>query len=299
MIVMIGATGTVGSEVTRRLLLRDEPVRVFTRDPERAAALAAQGAEVTVGDLDRPDTVLAAVAGADAVLLSTTPGPTMVREQTAALAAAREAGVERVVRISAVGAQPGSAVNLLDWHGRLDAALQASAPSWTIVRSLWFAQNYLMQAGSIVGEGAVYGAMGSGKLAPVDVADLAAVAVAALTERGHERQTYAVTGPQAGTQQEIAEAIGAGLGRDVSYVDVPAEDLTSGLTASGLPRWLADGLVGLNVAYAGGLGDLVTDVVSSIGGVTPTTMQAFAAAHAAAFEAAAAGAAALEPAGAA
>ena len=99
-----------------------------------------------------------------------------------------------------------------------------------------------------------------------------------------------MTGPQAGAQQEIAEAIGAGLGRDVRYVDVPAEDLTAGLTASGLPRWLAEGLVGLTVAYAGGLGDLVTDVVTSIGGVTPTTMQAFAAAHAAAFEAAAGGA---------
>ena len=290
MIVVIGATGTVGSEVTRRLLLRDEPVRVFSRDAARAATLAAQGAEVVVGDLERPDTVPAAVAGADALLLSTTPGPTMVREQTAALAAANEEGVKRVVRISAVGAEPGAAVNLLDWHGRLDAALRASSPSWTIVQSVWFAQNYLMQAGSIVGEGAIYGAMGGGKLAPVDVADLAAVAVAALTERGHDGQTYAVTGPQAGAQQEIAEAIGAGLGRDVRYVDVPAEDLTAGLTASGLPRWLAEGLVGLNVAYAGGLGDLVTDVVTSIGGVTPTTMQAFAAAHAAAFEAAAGGA---------
>jgi len=295
MIVVIGATGTVGSEITRRLLLRGERVRAFTRDPARAAALASQGAEVIVGDLDRPDTIQAAVVGADAMLLSTTPGPTMVREQTAALTAAREAGVERVVRISAVGAQPGAAVNLLDWHGRLDAALEASSRSWTIVQSVWFAQNYLMQAGSIFGEGAMYGAMGSGKLAPVDVADLAAVAVAALTEGGHDRQTYAVTGPQAGTQQEIAEAIGAGLGRDVRYVDVPAEALTAGLTASGAPRWLAEGLVGLNVAYAGGLGDLVTDVVPSIGGVTPTTMQAFAAAHAAAFEAATAGAAAPEP----
>ncbi|RDI74381.1 putative nucleoside-diphosphate-sugar epimerase [Gaiella occulta] len=283
MILLIGATGKVGGAAARELLRRGLPTRVLTREPAGAVDLAAAGAEVVVGDLQRPETLPPALDGVERLLLSTAPGPSLVAEQAVAIEAARTAGVSHVVRVSALGAQAGSDVNLADWHGRLDDILRASAAAWTILQPHWFAQNYLMQAASIAREGVIYGAMGEGCIAPVDVADIAAVAVAALTETGHEGQRYMITGPESLSQAEVAAAIGRGIGHDVRYVDLSADALARGLRDAGLPGWLVEGMLGLHAVYAAGHGDLVTDAVERVGRVRPTAIESFAAAHAPAF----------------
>lgn len=280
---MIGATGKVGGAAARELVRRGLPTRVLTRDSARAAELAVAGADVVVGDLQRPETLAPALDGVERLLLSTAPGPTLVAEQTAAIEAARAAGVAHVVRVSALGAQAGSEVNLADWHGRLDELLRASTAAWTILQPHWFVQNYLMQAASIAREGVIYGAMGEGRIAPVDARDIAAVAVAALTETGHEGKTYIVTGPASLSQAEVAAAIGRGIGHDLRYVDLPADTLARGLRDAALPRWLVEGTLGLHAVYAAGHGDLVTDAVERVGRVRPTTVESFAVAHAPAF----------------
>ena len=287
MILITGATGNVGGAVADVLLGRGIATRVLTRDPARAARFAAEGAEVVVGDLARPETLAGAFAGVDRMLLSTSPGPTLVEEQGAAIAAAHAGGVTHVVRVLALGADAGSDVNLLDWHGRLDDVLRASGLAWTILQASWFLQNYLMQAASIARDGVIHGAMRGGRVAPVDVRDMAAVAAAALAEPGHDGQVYAITGPQSLSQPEVAAAIGRGIGTEVRYLDLPTESFGLGLREAGLPQWLADGLLGLHTRFAEGHGDGVTDIVERVGRVAPTSVESFAIAHAAAFAAAA------------
>lgn len=287
MILITGATGNVGGAVAEVLLGRGIATRVLTRDPARAARLAADGAEVVAGDLARPDTLAGAFAGVDRMLLSTSPSPAFVAEQGAAIAAAQATGVTQVVRVSAFGAHAGSEVNLLDWHGRLDDVLRTSGLAWTILQPAWFVQNYLMQAASIARDGLIIGAMREGRVAPVDVKDIAAVAAAALTEPGHDGQAYAITGPQSLSQPEVATAIGRGIGAEVRYMDLPAESFGRGLAEAGLPQWLAEGLLGLHTRFAEGHGDGVTDIVERVGRARPTNVESFAIAHAAAIAAAA------------
>lgn len=288
MILVTGATGNVGGAVADLLLERGVATRILTRDPARAARFAIAGAQVVAGDLMRPETLAGAFAGIDRLLLSTAPSPTLVEEQSAAIAAARATGVSAVVRVSASGAQADSPVNLLDWHGRLDEVLGESGLAWTVLQPGWFLQNYLMQAVSIARDGVVHGAMGQGRVAPVDARDVAAVAVAALTEPHHNGQVYSVTGPQSLSQPEVGSAIGRGLGIEVRYQDLPTASFSHGLRAAGLPEWLVAGLAGLHTRFAEGHGDEVTEVVRCVGQVAPTTVESFAAAHAAAFAGAAA-----------
>src|SRR5262245_53519808 len=107
MIVVTGATGNAGSEVVRALVARGARVRAFVRDPDRARAVLGRDIELAVGDFADPRSVRAVVEGADALLLSCADDPRRVGWETAAIDAAVAAGVRRIVKLSAMAAEPG------------------------------------------------------------------------------------------------------------------------------------------------------------------------------------------------
>src|SRR4051794_13697515 len=126
-ILITGATGTAGAEVVRALLRRGRPVRVFVRDAGKARRLFGDAVEVASGDLG------AALTGVGALVLSGPDDPRPVAWETAAIEAA--SGVRRIVRLSAIGAAPGSPVPFWDWHGLVDERLRASGIPSVILRS--------------------------------------------------------------------------------------------------------------------------------------------------------------------
>ena len=135
MLLITGATGVVGSHVVRALLERDAPVRVFARDPDKARGLFGRHVDVAVGDFAEPATFRAALAGVDRVFLSCADHPLRVGWERDAIDEAVDAGVSRVVKLSAIGAAPGARVAFWDWHGQVEEHLRAAPVPSVILRS--------------------------------------------------------------------------------------------------------------------------------------------------------------------
>jgi uncharacterized protein YbjT (DUF2867 family) len=154
--------------------------------------------------------------------------------------------------------------------------LKASGLACTILRPNSFIQNILTYyAPSIRTQGAFYAAMGNARTSFIDVREVAAVAARTLTSPGHAGKTYELNGPEALTYAEVAERITRASGRRVQYVDIPAAQQKQAMLDQGMPDWLVTALLDLQAYYTGGKGGEVDDVVSTILGRAPGTMNQF------------------------
>jgi uncharacterized protein YbjT (DUF2867 family) len=109
-VLVTGGTGTVGAHLVRELCERGAAVRAFVRDPERAAARLGPGVELVAGDFADRASVRRAMQGVDRVFLTSADGPDQVAHETAVVDAAASAWVQRVVKLSFLGAELGSPI---------------------------------------------------------------------------------------------------------------------------------------------------------------------------------------------
>lgn len=227
-VLVTGATGRVGGQVAAQLGATDAHVRALVRDPEAAAARLDPGVEIVQGDLAEPSTSAAVLDDVDAAFL--------VFPSVAADAAARELVatlaryVPRIVYLSAHGvpdppderAEPDGTI--MGSHAFLEGLIAAAADEYTFLRASGFAANTLGWAEQLRHSDVLRWFLPDAARALIHEADLAAVAVLALTEDGHERTTYHVTGPQQLTQAEQLGAIGAAVGRPLRFVEISREE---------------------------------------------------------------------------
>lgn len=285
MILVTGATGTVGGAVVKELeRLGAKDVRVLVRDPQRAEAVAPKGFEIVVGDLSKPETLGAALEGVERVFLLAPPAPGLAKLETDFIEAAKRAGVRHVVNLSAIGADASAPEGFGRWHGQTEERLKSSGLAWTILQGNFFMQNLLGSARAVAEEGHIYLGGGDGRAGFVDARDIAAVAARTLIEDGHEGKTYVVTGPEALSYYDVAEKLSAVAGKEVKYVALSPEQFREGALAQGLPEWLVDALAPLNELLASNKASAVTDVVREVGKKEPTTFDQFARDHAQAFK---------------
>ena len=280
MILVTGATGKIGREVTSALAAAGSAVRVFARDARKAETLGAPGVEIAVGDLDSPDSVRAALAGVEKLFLLSPGDPRLVEQQGRAVEAAQRAGVRHIVKISALGAAVDSPVSVLRWHAQAEQQIEESGLDFTHLRPHYFMQNLLGFAASIAGEGRFHAPMKTGRIGLVDTRDVAAVAARVLGEPGHGGRIYEITGPEAHSFAELAAQIGDACGREVAYVDVSPSEAEKAMLAAGLPAWLADALNGLYGIFSAGHASRLTRVVEDVTGKPARTFAAFAREHA-------------------
>jgi uncharacterized protein YbjT (DUF2867 family) len=283
MILVVGATGTVGSEVVAALRARGVPVRALVRDAGRARAALGEGVDLAEGDLGDAAAVRRAFDGVTRVFLLTPNGPDQLEQERAVLDAASAARVERVVKLSAISADPGSASSFLASQGRAEALLARSGLPAVVLRPSFYMSNVLASAATVRAEGCIYGAFGDGRLAMVHPADIGESAAAALTEAGHAGRTIVLTGAEAVTFAEIAERLAAVLDRPVAYVDVPPEGMLGALAGAGLPDWLAGGIVEIQLQARAGIGETTTDEVARLTGHPPRGLDEYLRENAAAF----------------
>jgi uncharacterized protein YbjT (DUF2867 family) len=209
MIVVTGATGNVGAEVVRALIRAEEPVRALVRDASTAEL--PPEVEAAEGDLDRPESLTAALEGTSAVFLL--PG---YGDMPGVLAAIREAGTERVVLLSGTSAASGDTGNAVTAYMlSSEAAVHDAGVPWTILRSYGMMSNALRWKEQLVKGDAVREPFASVPVAMVDPYDLGEVAARALTSREHEGKTYLVSGPAAITAADRVRILGQVLGRDL------------------------------------------------------------------------------------
>ena len=281
MILVTGATGTVGSEVVRQLIAADQRPRALVRSVEAARQRLGEQVDLAVGDLDQPGTLGRALDGAGRVFLITVPGPRQLGQERAVIEAAGRAGVVQVVRLSRVGAGGRSPLRVARFHGQAERQLQNSGLAATILRPPMFMQNLLF----MVHSGAISSAIGDGKVAMVDARDVASVAVTALTTGGHAGKTYVVTGPQAVGLADAVELLSRQLGRQIRYERLAPGDVRDRFLGMGVDPWLADDAATLDGLLAVGHDEPVSDDIRKVTGRPPRTLEAFVRDFAVAFSA--------------
>ncbi len=263
-IVVTGATGHLGRLTVDSLLARGvaaSDIRAVGRSAERLAPLAARGVETAVIDFEKPETLTAAFAGADALLLvSGSEVGKRVAQHRNAIEAAEAAGVGRIVYTSAPKATESDLV-LAPEHKATEELLAASSLPVTILRNNWYTENYTGLIGQAEATGELVGSAGSGRVASASRKDYAEAAAVVLTTPGHDGAVYELSGDTAWTFDELAATIGALVGREVGYRSVSPEEHTAILTGAGLD----EGTAGFVVALDGNIRDgALADATSTL-----------------------------------
>ncbi|MGV9410008.1 NAD(P)H-binding protein [Nocardia sp. NPDC003693] len=283
MIVITGATGTIGGEIVRQLAARGERVRAVTRDPERAALPA--GVEVVRGDYTDSASMAAAFAGAEAAFLVGVLGPEFVELDRALAAAAVAAGVRRLVKLSAIGTGDTELGRVGTWHLPGESAVRESGVAWTVLRPSSFATNSYSWADPIRAGQPVPNLTGTGAQGVVDPRDVAAVAVAALLSDKHSGRVYTLTGPEALTAHDQAAALSAVLSTPIEVVDVPHEIAREHMLAAGMSAEFAAGALAGQEYVRAGRNAVVTADVEQVLGRPPRSYAEWARDHAPGFAA--------------
>lgn len=285
MIFIVGGTGKIGRELIQQLSQKGIRAKVLVRNAQKAESVKKLGHEPVEGDYTRPASFEASLKGVESLFLLTTSASAdrWAADEIAVIEAAKKAGVKKVVLLSASGSSLDSPLNLGRQHAQAEEHLKKSGLTYTILQPGGFMQNFLNMLPTIK-QGAIYGNYKEGKMAFIDARDIASVAVAALTESGHDGQTYVITGGESLSYAEAASKLSKVTGKTVNYVDVPKEAVIKGMTQAGFPEWLAQDLAKMGDVVASGHAGRTTDVVEKVAKKKPYTLDQFFSDNAAAFK---------------
>jgi uncharacterized protein YbjT (DUF2867 family) len=218
MILITGAIGTNGREIVEQLSAKGVRARAMVRKREDVKLPRTLNVEFVNGDFDDASSLDAALAGVEQVFLLSPSSAEQVAREANFIRAAKRAGVRHVVKFSILGAAPNSPSRLIRRHGETEKMLEDSGIAFTMLRPHYFMQNLLWYIDDIKSQGVFYASLPETyKHSHVDARDNAAVAVAALTESGHESKVYHITGSEALTYREVAEILSQAIGKKVRY----------------------------------------------------------------------------------
>jgi uncharacterized protein YbjT (DUF2867 family) len=283
MILVTGASGTVGGEVLRQLREHGAAVRGAFYHPAKAAQAKSTGVDAVVMDFGDRASIASGLKGVDKVFLLGATAPNQSELEINVVEEAKRAGVKHIVKLSVLAAA-GEKYTFAKLHRAVEKKIEASGVPYTFLRANQFMQNFVTyQAGTIRSEGAFYAPAKESMTSMIDVRDIAAVAEKALTEVGHTGKTYELTGSEALTNQKAAEKLSAAVGKKISYVDVPPPAFKQSAMNAGIPEFYADALINLNQFYISGAAAMVTGDVERVTRRKPRTFDQFAKDYAGAF----------------
>ena len=269
MILVTGASGTIGSELLRELVKRGESVRASVH----VRALDIDGVETCSIDYDRPETLPPALDGVEALFLLSQE----VAHEKPMVDAAREAGVRRIVYISSFGADTDTFI-VGQLHREIERRIEDSGMTWTFLRPNYLMQNFITLMGDdIRNEDAFHDSIGDARVSRIDARDVSHVAARVLIESGHEHRAYDLSGPEAITHHHAAEVLSEALGRRIRYVELDDDSFRRRLVAQGVPEDFAGFVEDVNRRNRNGEthDDKVTGHVRTILGREPTPFSRF------------------------
>jgi NAD(P)H dehydrogenase (quinone) len=256
MYFLSGASGQLGQLVTQELSGKVNPkdVTLGSRHTDKLAGFAAKGFKTARFDFDDAAGMEKALKGHDTLLLISGDGPTEARiaQQLAAIAAAKAAGVKRIVYTSFTNPTSKSHFSFNKAHEATESALKTSGLAYTSLRNNQYAENiggavdYARQAGTLALPGA------AGKVAFITRADIAKAAAAALVEKASGNKIYEITGPKAYDLHEVATLLAAKWNKPVAVAELPQEAFAGMLSGMGLPPFLVEALQGIRAAVGAG-----------------------------------------------
>jgi uncharacterized protein YbjT (DUF2867 family) len=275
--LVTGATGNVGRHVVSGLLAAGSAVRAVTRDP--GAAGLPGGAEIAQADLLDPQSLEEHLDGVEAVFLV---WPFFTADAAPPVLDVIAKHARRVVYLSAMSVRDDRGPQDNGIWGEIEHLIEQSGLAWTFLRAGGFAANTLIWAGQIRDEGVVRWPYGGAARSLIHERDIAAVAVAALTEDGHTGAKYVLTGPGAVTQAEQVHLIGEAIGQPVRWEELTPRVARTQLLAS----WGNPDFVDHALGYWASLvtePEAVTSTVEDVTGSPARTFREWAVDHAADF----------------
>ena len=279
-IAVTGATGQLGRLIVTALLDRGVPageIVAIGRDRERLADLAGRGVVTRPADYDDPDSLRAALAGAEKLMFVSGSEVGRRRPQHAnVVTAAREAGVGLVVYTSIAHADTAD-MRLAGEHRDTERLIRDSGLPYVFLRNSWYLENYTDQLDAYREHG-VAGAAGDGRVSAATRADYAEAAAVVLTTDGHDQQVYELGGAPF-TLTDLAAEVARQTGAPVGYTDLPADRYTEVLVAAGLPEGYAAVLADSDLGLARGELEVGDDLAKLLGRAPTTLAEAIRAAR--------------------
>ena len=281
-ILVIGATGTIGRDVTKQLAKKNATVRAGVRDPGKARMQF--GTEIALAPFDFEDAQSfdGALKDVEKVFLLPPLMPNQLEVANAFVDAAKRAGVRHIVKLSAIGVDTES-FKFGEWHAAGERHIRESGLAFTFLRPNSFMQNFINYFPPR--DGVIYLPWGNGRASFVDTRDIATAAAEVLITRDHEGKTYTLTGPAALGIAEVANILSEAAGREINYVDVPESAARDGMLQAGLPQWQVDALMELHAINKQNLWSTVTSDIEEVSGKPPIEFAQFARDHAEKFRA--------------
>jgi len=237
-ILVVGATGTVGSALVSQLVEAGQSVRALVRDPVKARKKLAEDVDLAVADLAQPETLAPAFAGIEKAFVLAPPVSNLEELEANAFSAAKHAGAKHIVYLSNFGAGSFDE-DLWQAHGANEDRLRKLGAAWTILRPVRFMSNTPYGWLSVHEQGRLVEPLGGRKVTLIDPRDIAAAAAKALTESGHEGHIYELVG-EALTGPEIADCLSVALDKPIAFVEASDEEARDNLVKSGFPPPIAE-----------------------------------------------------------
>lgn len=273
-ILVIGATGRVGSELVRLLTRGGESVRAATRNPSTASSRFHNSVDVVEFDYDRPQTFAPALVGVDRVFLTVRPGDNHSDKTAIPLVdEARKAKVQHIVDLTAMGVEQDETFMLRI----LEKYIEASGIPYTHLRPNWFMQN--LSSGpmfaDIMATGALHLPAADATISFIDVRDIAAAGFAALTESHHSGKAYTLTGSESLSYFQVVEKISRAVGRKIVYVPISEEIACGALAKGGVPKDLIDRWTDFHRKVRQGFSSPVSMDIDTLLGCSPILFDRF------------------------
>jgi len=267
-----GATGKAGRRVAQALVSAGVAVRAASRHPDKPSP----GMTPVRFDWYDSTTWPSALGDADALFVKGLDADDNANEIVATLIASA-ARVRHVVLMTAMGVDraPDRAP-----RRALELAVQNSGKLWTILRPNWFLQNFdedeWVFARALRKQDAVYASTGDARVSFLDTRDLADAAVTVLTQDGHHRCSYTLTGPESVTFGYVARVLGQASGRAIRHADVTPAQHRAYFAESGRPDAWVNHMMHLFELVRAGVFAPVTEDVQHLTGNPPRTMNTYA-----------------------
>jgi uncharacterized protein YbjT (DUF2867 family) len=280
-ILVTGASGNIGSEVVKQLLVVAPAVSI------KAAVHSLQNVKkvkdgnrvkVIAIDYNESDTLREALKDVDKLFLLTPDVPNAPDLASNAVSEAKKAGIRHIVKQSVMGADLEADVGTMRLHRQVEEIIEQSGIPFTFLRPNEFMQNFInFHSPSIKGNNAFYIPLEDAKVSLVDVRDIAAVAVKSLIDEDkHKNKTYLITGPEALSYHQVAEVLSNATGKRISYVNISEEEAKAAMKEIGMSDWLINTVSELSDYFRKGKASEVSSAVEEVTGRKPVSFSQFA-----------------------
>lgn len=273
MILITGATGSIGRELCKQLAQSNIKARAMCRKESQLTEFQQMGLEAVIGDFDNLETLKKAMQGCDRLFLLTT-APNQLKHYKTGIDVAIESGIKHLVKISAADSNVDANVLWAKENALGDHYLRKKNIAWTILKPTGFMQNFL-EAKKGISKGFLQTIIPNGRVAYIDIRDIARVAKIVLTEGNHIGAMYFLTGAEALTYQEVAERLSKSLGYEVKNIIISSDDFRKRLETVGLEDWRINSIIEQEAVKVGFSLD-VTEEVKRLTGEAPISFEQFA-----------------------